>query len=98
MADLKKCPFCEGERVEIKPWGIWTQEMVVCMSCHASGPMTSASGCVAEKWNNRPLEEVSPSTSNQQLKSAISLCCKTIENECDKLKKQLCKSFKIGEL
>lgn len=52
MVELKKCPFCGGTNLRVKP--VWkTYRFVACQDCKAGGPVAKTDERAIELWNER---------------------------------------------
>jgi Lar family restriction alleviation protein len=57
--ELKPCPFCGSDNIEIYPTGYgrppkWA---VMCDNCQAEGPVDLGESGAVEQWNTRPSEK-----------------------------------------
>jgi Lar family restriction alleviation protein len=57
--ELKPCPFCGGEELEIEIDDVYNEinpVYVVCRGCQADGPWDLGESGAIERWNERPRE------------------------------------------
>lgn len=51
MAELKSCPFCGSDRIEVRY--IYFRPYVICEKCHAQTPCYNTYPKALEAWNRR---------------------------------------------
>lgn len=51
MKELKPCPFCGNERVELIYNPLVNKFCICCPNCYASGPLLETEHLATESWN-----------------------------------------------
>lgn len=53
MSELKPCPFCGSNNVDLSGYLNGRYYDVACMACEAKGPVAQLADGAAEAWNRR---------------------------------------------